>query len=144
MQSAFPPLVYGLFFKLFDASELERLPLYHLEPTEIVPASNASEARLKKCSPLRGGGSCGEYCYAIVIIIILIVVGFIIILIVVGFIILAVGGAAYSNNNNNTAARDAVYAGAAILALGILCCLDAICQACQDSCDFCCDCRLTC
>ncbi len=135
MQSAFSPLVYGLFFKLFDTSELERLPLYHLEPTEIVPASNASEARLKKFSALRGGGSCREHCYVIVIVIIIIVVG---------FIILGAGGAAYSINNNNTAARNAAFAGAAILALGILCCLAAICQACQDSCDFCCDCHLSC
>ncbi len=120
---------------MFDTSELERLPLYHLEPIKIVPASNPSEARLKKCSLLRGGGSCGGYCYAICIIIIILVVG---------FIIFAAGTAAYTNNYNNTAAYYALIVGSIILGIGILCCLAAICQACQDSCDFCCDCHLVC
>ncbi|CAF3316332.1 unnamed protein product [Rotaria socialis] len=45
------------------------------------------------------------------------------------------GGAAYGNNNNNTDARNAIFAGAVFLGLGVLCCLSAIIHTCANCSD---------
>jgi hypothetical protein len=90
---------------------------------------------VEKFPSLRGGGYCAEGCWVIVLIIIVFVIG---------FILISVGGAVYYNDINNTAGRNALIAGSVFLALSILCCLAAICRACQDSCEFCCDCHLGC
>ncbi|CAF4048093.1 unnamed protein product, partial [Adineta steineri] len=103
--------------------------------TDAASTSNVSEVQVKKFPRLRGGGYCHSACCAIVVITILIVIG---------LIILSAAGYFYNNDNNNTNARNAVIAGGVILAVDILGCFGAICQACQDSCDFCCKCHLTC
>jgi hypothetical protein len=90
---------------------------------------------MKKFPPLRGGGYCRDAWWAIVIITIFIIVG---------FVILAAAGAVYNNDNNDTTARQAIYAGAVILACGILCCISAICDACTHCTDHCCGCHFIC
>ncbi|UJR12270.1 hypothetical protein I4U23_016447 [Adineta vaga] len=103
------------------------------EPTAPVSTCNTSEVKMKKSPPLRGGGACRDHCKTFC---------FIGVFITIGVIVATVGVIVHSNNESNFHARNAWIAGAVIVILGILCCLLAICQAFQDSCDYCCDCHL--
>ncbi|CAF0777893.1 unnamed protein product [Adineta ricciae] len=105
------------------------------ESIKSVQTNNASELKPRTAPPLRGGGSCSENWWVFVIAIVVIIIG---------FIIMSVGSVYYTNNEKNIDARNALIAGSVILLVGIICCLGAICQACQDACDKCCGCHLSC